>query len=247
MDQVPFLSVVIPAFNEEGRIGPTLARLEAYLKSRPWTSEVIVVDDGSTDGTAAVAGESLRSSSAGRLIVLPKNLGKGAAVRRGVLEAGGRLVLFTDADLSTPIEEVEKLLPWIEQGFDIVIGSRALPGCDIQVRQKRLREWMGKTFNLLVRLFVIRGIPDTQCGFKLFRSEAARDVFSRVRARGFGFDVEALYIARRLGLAVRQVPVIWCNSPESKVRLIGGSAGMVRDILLVRVRHQRTRRVKGAT
>jgi len=228
------LSVVVPAFNEERRIGPTLERIAAYLARQPYAAEIIVVDDGSTDLTVPRAEASLREGPPFRILSRAVNRGKGAAVRDGVMAAAGGFILFTDADLSTPIEELEKFWPEIEAGADAVIGSRALPGSDVQVHQAAVRETMGKTFNLLVRFLVMRGYPDTQCGFKLFRTAAAKDVFSRLRTEGFSFDVEVLWLCRKLGYRVRQVPVCWRNSPESRVRLVRGSLAMLRDLWRIR-------------
>ena len=230
------LSVVIPAFEEARRIGPTLAAIRAYLEARALPAEIIVVDDGSRDGTAARAREALTGFPEARVIRLPENEGKGAAVRAGVLEARGDLVLFSDADLSTPISEADKFLPLIENGADVVIGSRAIPGADIRVRQGLVRETMGKFFNRLVRLVVLKGIPDTQCGFKLFRRDAARSVFGEAEVCGFCFDVEILALCVRRGLGVRQVPVVWLNSPPSKVLLIRSSLRMIADLLRIRLR-----------
>jgi len=230
------LSVVIPAFNEARRIGPTLAAVRSWLESRAVPAEIIVVDDGSRDGTADRAREALAGFEGSRIIAVPENRGKGAAVRTGVLEARGDLILVSDADLSTPIEEVEKLRARIEEGADIVIGSRALLGADLQVRQRALRESMGKFFNRLVRGLVLKGVPDTQCGFKLFHREAARAVFSESRVCGFCFDVEILALASRQGLCVRQVPVVWRNSPHSRVRLIRSSLRMIADLVRLRRR-----------
>jgi dolichyl-phosphate beta-glucosyltransferase len=233
-----FLSVVIPAFNEEARLGETLRTIRAYLESRPESSEIIVVGDGCTDRTCDIAAEVLADRPGDRILRRAKNRGKGYSVREGVLAARGGLILFSDADLSTPIAEFEKLQARILADDDIVIGSRALPESDIQRRQNRFRELMGKSFNFSVRLFVLRGIRDTQCGFKLFRREAALAVFSLLRIEGFGFDVEALYIARRLGYRIGQVPVIWINSPQSKVRIVRSSAGMIGDLLRIKRLHR---------
>lgn len=230
------LSVVIPAFDEAERIGPTLAAVRDYVERKGVEAEIIVVDDGSRDATAARAEAALSVFAAARIIRLPRNRGKGAAVKAGVLEARGDLILFSDADLSTPIEEIEKLLPLIEGGADVVIGSRALPGSDIRVRQRALREAMGKFFNRLVRCLVLTGIPDTQCGFKLFRRDAARAVFAESTTRGFGFDVEILALCLRRGYRVRQVPVAWRNSPPSRVRLVRSSLGMIADLVRIRRR-----------
>lgn len=235
------LSIVIPAYDEEARIGETLRKVRAYLEARSWDFEIIVVDDGCRDRTCAVAAGCLRTGGNDRILGRAENRGKGYSVAEGVAASRGRLILFSDADCSTPIEEIEKFLPLIEQGFDIVIGSRALPGSDVRVRQRRFRQGMGRTFNRFVQGFVLRGIPDTQCGFKLFRREAARDIFPRLRIRGFSFDVEALYLARRRGWRIAQVPVVWINSAPSKVRLIRSSAAMLRDLLRIRRLHRRDR------
>jgi dolichyl-phosphate beta-glucosyltransferase len=233
------LSVVIPAFNEEDRIGTSLKAVRAYLESRPYASEIIVVDDGCRDRTCEVAAASLSGRDADRILRRAENRGKGFSVAEGVMASRGRHVLFSDADLSTPIEEIERLRPWLEQGFDIVIGSRALPESDIRIRQNSLRESMGKIFNVFVRLLVLRGIKDTQCGFKLFRREAARDIFPLIRTRGFCFDVEALYLARRRGWRIAQVPVVWINSPRSQVRLFRSSVAMFLDLWRIRLLHRR--------
>ena len=228
------LSVVVPAFNEERRIGPTLERIAAYLAAQPYAAEVIVVDDGSTDLTVPRAEAALRGGPPFRILSRAVNRGKGAAVRDGVLAAAGEFILYSDADLSTPVEQVETFWPEVDAGADVVIGSRAMPGSDIRVRQAVVRETMGKVFNLLVRFLVMRGYRDTQCGFKLLRAAAAKDVFSRLRIEGFSFDVEVLWLCRKLGYRVRQVPVCWRNSPESRVRLIRGSLEMLRDLWRIR-------------
>jgi dolichyl-phosphate beta-glucosyltransferase len=227
-----FLSVVVPAYDEEERIGPSLAAIGSYLGSKPFSSEVIVVDDGSGDRTAEVAAAARGIPS--RVIRLERNRGKGRAVREGVLAAAGEVILFSDADLSTPITELDKFLPRLERGDDVVIGSRALADSVIEVRQSRPRETMGKAFNLLVRILVLRGFRDTQCGFKAFRRAAAMDLFSRLRTTGFAFDVEILMLARRLGCRVAEVPVVWRNSPSSRVRLVRSSWRMLRELLKIR-------------
>jgi len=229
-----FLSIVIPAFNEEQRLGPSLQKILGYLDGKSFQAEIIVVDDGSTDRTAEVAGAVLEGRLPYRVLRREKNQGKGSSVREGVLAAAGQVILFTDADLSTPIEELDKFILRLEEGFDIVIGSRALPGCDIRVPQAAPREALGKVFNRLVRLFVMKGCLDTQCGFKVFRRGAAMDLFSRLTSRGFAFDVEILVLAGKLGYRVGEVPVIWCNSPPSRVRILRSSWQMLRELWRIR-------------
>jgi dolichyl-phosphate beta-glucosyltransferase len=235
------LSVVVPAYNEEGRIGRTLAGIRGYLEGRPYASEIIVVDDGSRDRTEARAEEALRGMPFARILRRSANRGKGFSVREGVLAARGAFILFSDADLSTPIEELDKFWPLVDEGCDVVIGSRALPGSDIRIRQNPVRELMGKTFNLFVRLLLFRGIPDTQCGFKLFRRTAALDLFTRLRTPGFGFDVEVLYLCRTAGYRVGQVPVVWRHSRPSRVRLVRGAAGMLGELLRIKLRRRKKR------
>lgn len=222
MTRPPTLSLVVPAFNEEKRLPVSLARISEWLGSRtpPLSVEVLVVDDGSADRTAAVAEKTASGLGLNvRVLRLPENRGKGAAVRAGVLAAEGEQVLVTDADLSTPIEEVEKLLA---AGTPVAIGSRAVDATLVKQRQSIFRVASGKAFNLAVRVLVVSGIRDTQCGFKLFRRDAAREVFSRASVDRFAFDVEALLLARRLGYPIAEVPVLWFNSPDTRVGFGGG-------------------------
>lgn len=237
------LSIVIPTYGHAERIAATVAEVASYLAGKPFASEILVVDDGSPDGTAETARRALAGRGASRVVRLERNRGKGAAVREGVLASSGEIVLFTDDDLSTPVAESDKLLAAIEAGADAAVGSRALAASEILVRQGRPREWLGKAFNGLVRAFVIRGYPDTQCGFKAFRREAAREIFSRLRTEGFGFDVEVLVLCRELGFRVAQVPVVWSDARPSRLRLFGGSWGMLKD--LWRIRRDVRRRAKG--
>jgi glycosyltransferase involved in cell wall biosynthesis len=232
------LSIVIPAYDEAGRIGPSLTAILDYLKAGDRHGEVLVVDDGSTDDTVTVVeGFTARYARAGaelRVLRNPGNRGKGYSIRHGMLSAGGEVVLFTDADLSAPITEAERLLRPIEAGdCDITLGSRALGYDQIKVHQSPLRELVGRTFNLLMRL--ITGLPfrDTQCGFKAFRRAAVRPVFTRQQIEGFGFDAEVLYIARKLGLRLREVPVAWSHVEGTKVGLRSGLKAFV-DLLTIR-------------
>lgn len=229
------VSVIVPAYNEESRIPPTLERLCEYLKNHFREFEIIVVDDGSADNTAAVVNTLSLELEGLKLIRYGKNMGKGYAVRKGVLSSVGALVLMCDADLSTPIEELEKLRTFIEGGFDIAIGSRGLRESDIIVRQPWYREGMGKIFNMLVKTLVFGGIRDTQCGFKLFKGEIARNLFANSFINGFSFDVEIIFLARKKGYRIKEEPVKWLNSPNSKVRLITDPARMFLELLKIRI------------
>ncbi len=238
------LSIVIPAYNEAFRIGRTLGRISDYMKERDSLYEVIVVDDGSNDHTIRVVGEFMEKNPAISLLQNGVNRGKGYSVRRGVLYSRGRFILMSDADLSTPIEEIEKLYKELDEGYDISIGSRALSDSVILKRQPWYRQLMGKTFNKFVQGIAIKGIRDTQCGFKLFKGDAARVVFSRQRIDRFAFDVEALYLAKRMGFSISEVPVVWKNSPDSKVSIFRDSLQMLKDIAKIRYYHYRPERVR---
>jgi len=233
------LSIVIPAYNEDLRLPTSLGQIASYIHASGHQTEVIVVDDGSNDRTAAIA-ESFRSQMpALRVISNGENRGKGYSVRHGMLDARGCIVLFTDADLSAPIEEADKLLAALEN-YDIAIGSRALDRSLIGVHQSRWREASGIFFNRVMR--VVTGLPfaDTQCGFKLYRRDAARAVFPLQRLDGFGFDVEDLYIARIWHIPAIEVPVRWNNVEGTKVSLMHGLRSFS-DLLLVRWNHLRGR------
>jgi dolichyl-phosphate beta-glucosyltransferase len=236
----PSLSVVVPAYNEEDRLGGSLSTIWTYLHDQFDDFELIVIDDGSCDGTAAIVEWIAREHSEVRLISYQPNRGKGYAVRVGILQARGEMVLFSDADLSTPIEEVESLLARIHEGSEVAIGSRAVPGALLAVRQPWYRELAGRSFNLLAQR-VTPGIRDTQCGFKLFRRVAAREIFSRMEEDGFGFDAEALHIAMRLGYRIAEVPVRWVHREGSKVRLLRDSTRMFLTLLRVGRRHHALR------
>ncbi len=240
----PKISVVIPAYNEAERIDETLSLLESFFYERNNLEEIIVVDDGSSDSTSDIVQERAAGLAHLKLVRSSQNQGKGFSVREGILRACGDVVLFSDADLSTPIEELDKLLPWLDWGYEIVIGSRGLKESVILVRQPFYREYMGKIFNLLVRLIAIPGIKDTQCGFKLFRGDVAREVFLRQKTKGFGFDVEILYIAQKLGYRIKEVPIRWKNDARSRVNPILDSANMFCDLLRVRFLHRDLRRNK---
>jgi dolichyl-phosphate beta-glucosyltransferase len=228
---IPDLSVVIPAYNEAARLPPTLRRVSDYLRSQGRPFELVVVDDGSNDGTAAVAEREGHSSTV--VVRLDANRGKGHAVRIGMLRAKGALRLMTDADLSTPIEELALLRARIEDGFDVAIGSRAVSGSNVEVHQPWYREMAGRAFNRFVRMAALPGLFDTQCGFKLWRDVAAREAFSLGRLDGFCFDVEALFIATRRGRRIAEVPVTWRNDSATRV---GTVRGMIAFTDLLRIR-----------
>jgi len=232
------LSIVIPAYNEEGRLPATLAEIVAFLQ-RPEMAgrgcELILVDDGSQDGTLALMREQAARLPGVRVVAGARNRGKGAAVAAGVAESSGALVLITDADLSTPIEEYFKLRRRIDQGADVAIGSRGLKGSVIEIPQPVYRVLMGKVFNLIVQVLLLPGLWDTQCGFKLFQGEPAREIFALLRTDGFAFDVEALHRARCSGLAVAEVPVRWRHSAPTKVSALRHSLDMFKDVLKIRL------------
>jgi dolichyl-phosphate beta-glucosyltransferase len=234
----PLLSIVIPAFNEVDRLEPTLRRVIEYCRAEKPAWEILVVDDGSTDGTVALAHRIGLEAPELRVIELGGNRGKGAAVRAGMRAAAGRRVLFSDADLATPIEELAKLERALDGGHDIAIASRAAPGADIRVRQHPLRELMGRSFNLMVRTVAVGGFRDTQCGFKLFTREAAHDLFARAAVDGFAFDVEVLWLARGR-YRIAEVPVVWRHVEESKVSPGSDAARMFLDLLRIRWLHRR--------
>ena len=233
MARTPDLSIVIPAYNEESRIEPTVREIVAYCRQRGGAFELILVDDGSRDGTSAVGHSLCQEFSELKLIRLPGNHGKGYAVRTGVVNAVGRKILFADADGATPISELERLEAALRDGADVSVGSRALRAEGVQVQAKLYRHLIGRTFHQLVQWLANAGVQDTQCGFKGFRRAAANAIFSQQRLDGFAFDVEVLLLARKLGLTVVDLPVEWRNSPESKVHMIRDSVRMLVDAIRI--------------
>jgi len=229
----PELSIVIPAYNEEKRLPPTFDRIAAWIRASGVDAEIVVVDDGSTDGTARATSDFAARFPGVRLLSNGRNFGKGYSVRRGMLEARGRIALFTDADLSAPVEEAGKLLAAL-QTAEVAFGSRALNRSLIFVHQSRLRELAGIVFNKFVKLVLWIPFVDTQCGFKAFRMDRARILFEQQRIERFGFDPELLYLARRHGLRTVEIPVRWAHDPHTKVNVYSDSVSMFLDLLVIR-------------
>jgi len=233
----PYLSIVIPAFNEALRIGKALEEVEKYAASRPFATELILVDDGSSDSTVDLFRQFQSLWPETRILQNEINRGKGFSVRRGMLEAQGDVILFTDADLSAPIEETDKLLRALESSAaDAAVGSRALDRKLIGIHQPWRREFGGRCFNLFVRLFTGLNIHDTQCGFKLFRRATTRKAFELQRVERFGFDPEVLFLIKRLGGKIVEVPVRWNDNPATRVHFLRDSTRMFLDLLVLRWR-----------
>ncbi len=230
------ISVVIPAYNEEGKLPSAIKKIREYLSKKGHDYEIIVVDDGSSDKTSSC----VQGIDTPNVVLLKneKNMGKGYSVRRGVLSAKGDLIMFTDADLSTPIEELDRFLEEIKEN-DIVIGSRSLPESNIEVPQGIIRNRLGKIFGLLVNRFVIKGIGDSQCGFKLFRRDTAYKIFPFARMNGFAFDVEILLIAKKLGKKIKILPITWRNSASSRLHPIIDSTKMFIELIKIKINEVR--------
>ena len=237
-DERPRLSVVIPCYNEELRLPRTIERIERYLGARGDRYELILVDDGSGDGTRKVMEDTAARNKSIRIASLPVNRGKGRALAEGVKVSRGDYVLVTDADLSTPIEELPKLEAALAAGAGVAIGSRAIKGSRVELSQPIYRVLMGKAFNIIVQLVLLPGIWDTQCGFKLFRGDIAHDVFAGLTTDGFGYDPEVLYLAKKKGVPIAEVPVVWRNSAPTKVNAIRSSLDMFRHVVRIRFRHR---------
>lgn len=231
-----FLSIIIPAYNEEKRLLPTLVKICVYLSNQGFPYEIIVVDDGSTDNTLQMVRNFACLDKHVIVLANEQNSGKGYSVKKGMLSAKGEYIFFTDADLSTPIEEIEKCLPYLANGYDVVIGSRSMPESDITVHQPWYREKMGKIFNFMVNMALVKGIIDTQCGFKGFKKEVVKTVFNRCCIDGFSFDVEALYLSRKFNFKIKEIPIRWENSALSKVNPIRHSLQMFRDLFKIKIK-----------
>ena len=226
------ISIVIPAYNEEDRINKTLNKIINYFNKNKYNYEIIVVDDGSTDNTVNVV-KTIKNT---KIIILQNNNneGKGYSVRKGILKAKYPLVLFSDSDLATPIEELKKFIGYISNGYDIVIASRNLKGSNIKVEQPIYRQLMGKTFPILVNLIALRGFKDTQCGFKLLKTDAAKKIVKFQTFKKFAFDVELLFIAKKLGYKIKETPVVWIDKKGSKVSPVKDSIKMLIDLFKIR-------------
>jgi dolichyl-phosphate beta-glucosyltransferase len=233
-----YLSIIIPAYNEEKRISASLDKIYAYLEPCGKQYEVILVDDGSTDKTVNISQMStLAASGKLKIISNEKNRGKGFSVKKGILASRGEYVLFTDADLSTPISELEKLLKDIFEGYDIVMASRSVATSDLAVAQPWYRQTMGRVFNLFIKALLLKGYNDTQCGFKLFNGDTAREIAGKMKIDGFCFDAEMLYLAEKSGYKIKETGVTWENSIESKVTILNSSFSMFTDLLRIKKWH----------
>ncbi len=228
------LSVVIPCYNEELRLPRTIEQVERFLAAKGKDYELILVDDGSADGTRRVMDDAARRNPRIRIQALPHNRGKGRALAVGIEAAKGDEILVTDADLSTPIEELDDLQAALGAGAGVAIASRALRASRVEVSQPLYRVLMGKGFNLIVQAVLLPGIWDTQCGFKLFRADVAHRIFAHLRTDGFGYDPEVLYRARKQGVKIVEVPVVWRNSAPTKVSPIRSSLDMLKHVVRVR-------------
>jgi glycosyltransferase involved in cell wall biosynthesis len=235
----PFLSIVIPAHNEEKRLPRTLEQVFAFLSTQPYTAEVIVVENGSTDRTLEVTQAAVLEHPNLQPVRLDGR-GKGLAVQRGMLAARGEYRFICDADLSMPIEEIIRFLPPNLDGFDIAIGSREAPGA-VRYNEPGYRHWGGRLINLAIRMLILPGLQDTQCGFKCFRAEAAQKLFRLQTLPGWSFDIELLFLARRAGMRIREVPIHWYYDPDSKVRALQDAVQMLGDILRIHLNALRGR------
>jgi len=230
--KLPFLSLVIPAYNEENRLPETLNRILAYLEKQDYSAEVLIVENGSRDHTFEVAQEFSRQSSMVRVLQSVQR-GKGLAVKVGMLAAVGQYRFMCDADLSMPIEQLERFLPPGQPDFDVAIASREMPGA-VRYNEPAYRHMVGRIYNTIIRLLALPGLQDTQCGFKCFHASVAEEIFRLQTIPGWAFDVEALFIARRKGFHIHEVAIDWYFNPESKINVLRDSARMFIDLLRIR-------------
>jgi glycosyltransferase involved in cell wall biosynthesis len=218
----PYLSIIIPAYNEAERIPQTLVDMDKRLSGVDYSYEILVVNDGSKDNTASVVRNIAKMVKNLRLIDMKDNVGKGGAVKQGMLLAAGKIRLFADADNSTSIDQFDRMIPLFKEGYGVVIGSRAVKGATLDPPEPLYRQMIGKALNLLIQLFLLPGIWDTQCGFKAYTDEAAGKIFTRSSISGWGFDVESLALAQRMGYRIKEIPVHWVNDTRSHVKFSGG-------------------------
>lgn len=231
-----YLSIVIPSYNEEKRLPNTLLEMDKFFSSKNYNYEIIVVDDGSKDKTKEVANNFIGVVKNLKVMGESANYGKGYVVRKGMLSAKGEFCLFVDADNSTPIQEIDKLLPFFNDGFDVVIGSRSKGGRDanVKIEQPIYRRILAKSANIIIRIMAVSGISDTQCGFKCFKWQTSQEIFSRTHINRWGFDIEALAIAQKKGYKIKEVPVSWYNSADSRVRPIKGAITTLGELLKIK-------------
>lgn len=229
------LTIIIPVYNEENRIKTTLLTMADFIQEENITAEIIVVDDNSHDRTEEIVTKKQKTINNLKLLKLERNFGKGYAIKKGIEVAKGKYILFADADNSTPIEEWNKFVPYFKQGFDVIIGSRYLKGSKIKIRQPRYRMVITKIANFLVKVFLLNDIKDTQCGFKAFTHKAAKEIFSLQKVKRFAFDIEVLAIAQNAGYKIKEVPVNWYDSAESKVRLVRDSLVAFKDLVYIKL------------
>lgn len=230
------ISVIIPVFNEVNRVGQTIIRVDEYLKRKNYQYEIIVVNDGSTDGTDGLLKDLKNIIKNLKIIEFSTNQGKGAAIKEGMLLANGEVALFMDADSSTDITEIDKLLPFIMDGYNVVVGSRHIHGAIKKVKQSLIREFLGWLYRLFVRLLIKTDITDTQNGFKVFSRQASKEIFNEIKIKGWGFDVEVFLIAKKMKYRVKEVPIIWVNDKRSKMRL-SQMVRMLLDLFLLRKKY----------
>ncbi len=228
----PYLSIILPVHNEENRLPKTLEQVDRFINSQPYQCEVLIIENGSSDNSLQIA-EEFCANHPGFLVFHEEARGKGLAVRSGMLKARGDYRIFCDVDFSMPVEEISRFLPPQQNNIDVVIGSREAPGA-VRYDEPAYRHFIGRIFNTMVRLAVLPGIQDSQCGFKLFSARCAKDVFARQTLNGMSFDVEVLFIARRAGYTIAEIPVPWYFNPDSRVRLLDDSMRMAVDLLIIR-------------
>ncbi len=239
MTNIPHLTIIIPAYNEAERIVESLSAIKSYMEKQTYSINVVLVDDGSTDNTFDICTTFAEQNQWLNVLSYKNNEGKGYAVRKGMLYNAADFLLFCDADMSTPLEELDQFWDYINQGADIVIASRPLPGSSLVKRQPIYREMAGRLLNKYIQIVAVPGIQDTQCGFKLFKREAAVNVFNKCVINGFSFDIEVLHLSQKLGYKIKEAPVHWYHKSGSKVHLLQDGLRLLYDTIKIRLRHRR--------